>query len=209
MIRVFPVAAEGNPSYSDDFGVPSKTGPGKHQGIDIFAAEGTPVLAVDDGAVRFAEEGTGGNAVYLRAPDGTVYYGAHLSSFEGEARQVVAGEILGYVGHTGNAAGTSSHLHFEVHPNGGPNVVDPFRLLQTVTPPSVVSSLGAIGQALPAADPEAPLPPITVVPGQVAPIPSSSNSSSSSRGAGAVVAVLATAATLAAVVGSSRRRAYA
>jgi murein DD-endopeptidase MepM/ murein hydrolase activator NlpD len=176
MIRVFPVAAEGHPIFTDDFGAP-RLGARKHQGNDIFADEGTPIVAVDDGALRFDEDPIGAHAFYLNAGDGTVYYGAHLSAFEGPSpRQAVAGEIIGYVGHTGNAATTAPHLHFEVHPSGG-IAVDPYRLLLPLPPPSVVSSLGAVGQVLPPSPvpSELPLPPIPVRPGPVAPIPYPTN----------------------------------
>jgi murein DD-endopeptidase MepM/ murein hydrolase activator NlpD len=171
MIRVFPVAAEGHPTFTDDFGA-TRPGARKHQGNDIFADEGTAVVAVDDGSLRFVEDPIGGHAFYLTALDGTVYYGAHLWAYEGPTpRQVVAGEIIGYVGHTGNAAMTAPHLHFEVHPSGGV-AVDPHRLLLPLTPPSVTSSLGAVDQVLPAPRaPAAPLPPIPVRPGPVPPIP--------------------------------------
>ena len=172
MIRVFPVASSGSPHYVDDFGVvnPARGG-GGHKGNDIFAELGTPIVAVDDGALRFAEDPIGGHAFYLAADDRTVYYGAHLSAYEGEARRVQAGEIVGYVGQSGNAASTSPHLHFEVHPSGGV-AVDPFRLLSSLPPPEVLSSRGAVDQVLPPAAPGAdPLPPIAVVPGPVPPIP--------------------------------------
>jgi murein DD-endopeptidase MepM/ murein hydrolase activator NlpD len=171
MIRVFPVAAEGHPTFTDDFGA-ARPGGRKHEGNDIFADEGTAVVAVDDGSLRFVEDPIGGRAFYLTAHDGTVYYGAHLSAYEGPSpRQVVAGEIIGYVGHTGNAATTAPHLHFEVHPSGGV-AVDPYRLLLPLTPPSVTSSLGAVDQVLPAPPaPAEPLPPIPVRPGPVPPIP--------------------------------------
>jgi hypothetical protein len=169
MIRVFPVAAEGSPHYADDFGAPSALG-SAHQGIDIFADAGAPIVAVDDGTLRFAEDPKGGHAFYLTAADGAVYYGAHLESYEGTSpRTVQAGEILGYVGQTGNAAGTSPHLHFEVHPSGG-RAVDPFRLLSALTPPSVTSSLGAVDQVLPAAPPS-DLPKIPPLAGPVPPVP--------------------------------------
>ena len=172
MIRVFPVAAEGHPTFTDDFGA-VRPGGRKHQGNDIFANEGTPIVAVDDGALRFAEDPVGGHAFYLTAADGAVYYGAHLSAYEGSSpRSVVAGELVGYVGRTGNAAATAPHLHFEVHPSGGV-AVDPYRLLLPLTPPSITSSLGAVDQVLPAppAVPGGPLPPIPVTPGPVPPIP--------------------------------------
>lgn len=170
MIRVFPVAASGAPHYVDDFGV-VQAGRGPHKGNDLFASLGTPVVAVDDGAVRFTEDPLGGHVFYLTADDRTVYYGAHLDSFEGADRRVAAGEIVGYVGQSGNAVSTSPHLHFEVHPSGGV-AVDPFRLLQGFEPPDVVSSLGAIDQVLPPASPAVdPLPPIPVVHGPVPPIP--------------------------------------
>jgi hypothetical protein len=172
MIRVFPVAADGHPHYSDDFGA-VRSAARKHQGNDLFADEGTAIVAVDDGALRFAEDPIGGHAFYLRSADGTVYYGAHLSAYEGPSpRAVRAGEIIGYVGHTGNASTTAPHLHFEVHPAGGV-AVDPFRLLEGLEPPSVVSSAGAVDQVLPPGQPSpaSDLPPIAVVPGPVPPVP--------------------------------------
>jgi murein DD-endopeptidase MepM/ murein hydrolase activator NlpD len=133
MIRVFPVAAEGTPHFSDDFGAMGRTGK-PHQGIDLFADEGTPILAVDDGELRFDEDPLGGHAFYLHAPDGATYYGAHLSAYEGSSpRTVKAGDVIGYVGHTGNAKDTSSHLHFEAHPDGGP-AVDAYGELAALTP---------------------------------------------------------------------------
>jgi murein DD-endopeptidase MepM/ murein hydrolase activator NlpD len=184
MIRVFPVAAEGRPAFTDDFGA-VRPGGRKHQGNDIFADEGTAIIAVDEGALRFAEDPIGGHAFYLTANDRSVYYGAHLSAYEGPSpRQVVAGEIIGYVGHSGNAATTAPHLHFEVHPSGGV-AVDPYRLLLPLTPPSVTSSLGAVDQVLPApAAPLEPLPPLPVRPGPVPSIPHDRG-----RGGGAGVAV--------------------
>lgn len=126
-MRVFPVAAEGRPSFSDDWGAP-RSGGRSHQGNDIFAPEGTPLLAVDDGRVFFGTGSLGGNIARLEATDGARYIYSHLVAFEGEERAVKAGEVIGYVGNTGNAAGLPHHVHFEVHPDGG-DAVNPFPML--------------------------------------------------------------------------------
>jgi len=143
-LSVFPVAAEGGPHYSDDFGYVKPGAPAGskgHQGIDIFATKGTPVLAPDAGECKLTTDPIGGQVFYVTSSsDDVVYYGAHLSAYEGSSRTVAAGEVIGYVGNTGNAASTSPHLHFEMHPGGGA-AVDPFATLQTLTPP--VSSSGS------------------------------------------------------------------
>ena len=185
-MRAFPVAAEGHPHFTDDFSYVKPGATGKHGGIDIFADEGAPIVAVDDGQLVFAEDPKGGHAFYLHAPDGTVYYGAHLSEYEGDARVVEAGDVIGYVGHTGNAAETASHLHFEMHPAGGIGV-DPFRALSELVPPSVPNpAVRAIDNVLPPSlgppdslpnlIPHAPVPPIPHAP--------------IARGSGGAIAVL-------------------
>ena len=109
----------------------------KHLGNDLLAAMGTPLLAVDNGTIRFGTDPRGGNVANLYAEDGTRYYYAHLSNFEGTSgRQVRAGEVIGYIGMTGNAEGTVPHTHFEVHPVGGgaspgTTAINPFPELQT------------------------------------------------------------------------------
>lgn len=141
-LRVFPVA--GRSSFSDDFGAP-RSGGRTHKGTDIFAPTGTPVLAADDGNARSALEGLGGQAVYLNTPSGHYYY-AHLDSYEGTfPRKVRAGDVLGRVGTTGNAQGTSPHLHFEIHTASG-ETLNPFpeltaaRLLSSTPAPAPASS---------------------------------------------------------------------
>lgn len=105
-----------------------------HEGTDIFAPLGAEVLAVADGRVRHAVEEKGGKAVYLVTPDGTQYYYAHLDQFAqprlgpGETRKVKTGDVIGFVGTTGNAKGKAPHVHFEVRPRGGAKV-DPYPLL--------------------------------------------------------------------------------
>lgn len=125
LLAPFPVA--GSASYTDDWGAP-RYGPGpvvrQHKGTDIFAQYGTPVIASSAGTVTRVGVRTavGGNTVTVTAPDGTFYYYAHLDQHaEGlfEGQRVSAGQVLGYVGTTGNAQGTQPHLHYEIHPGGG------------------------------------------------------------------------------------------
>ena len=84
----------------------------------MLAGTGTPIVAVVSGSVQFKQTNLGGNSVWLSGSDGNRYFFAHLSSFAGSSRSVSQGEVIGYVGDTGNARGTP-HLHFEVHPGGG------------------------------------------------------------------------------------------
>jgi peptidoglycan hydrolase CwlO-like protein len=106
--------------YSDDFGAP-RVGH-LHAGNDIFANEGTPIRAPFDGTAQDASSpgGLGGWAVKVFGSLGWVY-NAHMSSPPHNLGAVGAGEIIGYVGHTGNAQGTPDHDHFEWHPNVIPN----------------------------------------------------------------------------------------
>jgi peptidoglycan hydrolase CwlO-like protein len=117
---VFEVCPVDHPlGYSDDFGAP-RVGH-LHAGNDIFANEGTPVRAPFDGTAQDASspEGLGGWAVKVFGSVGWVY-NAHLTSPPHNLGAVSAGEIIGYVGHTGNAQGTPDHDHFEWHPNVTP-----------------------------------------------------------------------------------------
>ena len=133
---VFPIA--GPHSFSDTFGAPRMFGTAYahlHQGTDIFAASGTPLVAVERGVVfSMGSDVLGGTKLWLQGASGTKYYYAHLSAFaEGMAdgTVVTAGQLVGYVGNTGNAATTPAHCHFEVHPGGGP-AVNPYPLLKIV-----------------------------------------------------------------------------
>ncbi|MGI8776244.1 MAG: M23 family metallopeptidase [Acidimicrobiales bacterium] len=115
----FPVA--GQAAYNDDFLMPRFT-PSfhTHQGNDIFASEGTPVRAPEDGTARFSEDPVSGKSVYVTTANGTFYFGCHLAGYAdiGGGR-VTQGQIIGSVGNTGDASGGSPHLHFEIHPGGG------------------------------------------------------------------------------------------
>ena len=82
----------------------------------MIADRGTPVVAVRDGYAQFKTNGLGGRAIWLTADNGDKFYYAHLDSWEGESRDVTAGDLIGYVGSSGNARGP--HLHFETLPGG-------------------------------------------------------------------------------------------
>ena len=111
---------------------------GWHHGEDIFAAAGTPLLAVADGTLHtIGFTKIGGYRVWLRDTQGNEFYYAHLSAYSPlavEGRSVQAGDVIGFVGDTGDAEGGSPHLHFEIHPAamaglGYDGVVAPYSIL--------------------------------------------------------------------------------
>ena len=134
---VFPVY--GAASFGDSFGGPRPNVPGGwHHGEDIFAAEGTPLLAVADGTLHtIGFTKIGGYRLWLRDTEGNEFYYAHLSAYSPlavEGRTVEAGDVIGFVGDTGDADGGSPHLHFEIHPAamaglGYDGVVAPYSIL--------------------------------------------------------------------------------
>lgn len=118
------------------FGQPRPNGR-VHEGIDIMASLGQEVYAVNNGVLwRQTIDGApnstlSGNAAYVKMADGTYYFYAHLSAFAAGLAvgdPVIRGQIIGYVGDTGDAGPGNYHLHFEVHPLGGA-AVNPFPLL--------------------------------------------------------------------------------
>jgi murein DD-endopeptidase MepM/ murein hydrolase activator NlpD len=116
---VFPVY--GPASFGDTFGAPrADVSGGWHHGEDIFAPLGTPLLAVADGTVfSVGWNDIGGWRVWLRDRVGNEFYYAHLSAYSPLAvngRQVKAGDVLGFMGKTGDAEFSPVHLHFEIHP---------------------------------------------------------------------------------------------
>ncbi len=120
-LRQFPV--QGACFFIDTWGAP-RSGGRKHQGVDILAKTGRAVYAVDDGILTKQYIDTpgslSGNGWRLTRADGTYFFYAHFSRFGDGLKvgsTVKAGQIIGYVGMTGNAG--APHLHFEVHPGGG------------------------------------------------------------------------------------------
>jgi Peptidase family M23 len=144
---IFPVA--GAVSYIDDFGQPRPGG--VHEGNDLMAAKKTPAVAVEAGKVKFwTTSAAAGCMLYLYGESGTTYMYIHLNNdltmkndnkgkcvpgvsyARGlkDGAKVQAGQMIGYVGDSGDANGIHAHLHFEVHPNDGA-AVSPFPYLQS------------------------------------------------------------------------------
>jgi murein DD-endopeptidase MepM/ murein hydrolase activator NlpD len=130
----FPVAS--GYSFGDSFGAPRMVGTEYehwHEGTDILAPLGTELLACERGVITRVGTGVlGGITLWLKGESGTSYYYAHLTGFAPMIREglvVETGTVLGYVGTTGNAVGGPPHVHFEVHPGGGP-AINPYPILR-------------------------------------------------------------------------------
>jgi murein DD-endopeptidase MepM/ murein hydrolase activator NlpD len=117
---VCPVA--GSRSYADTWGA-ARSGGRRHEGTDIMAPSGTPLVAMEAGRVEYRSNRLGGLTLRLYGASGTRYYYAHLSRYEGSNRSVAAGAVVGYVGNTGNTS--ANHLHLQIHPGGG-RAVNPY-----------------------------------------------------------------------------------
>ncbi len=100
-----------------------------HKGCDVFAIGGTPCVACISGTVRTSYSRGGGKTIYLHGDDGHKYAYMHLAGYAVTGGRVNKGDVIGYVGNTGNARGGSCHLHFEVHPHGG-GAVNPYPILR-------------------------------------------------------------------------------
>lgn len=113
----FPIY--GPASFSDTFQA-ARANTGWHHGADIFASYGAPVLAVADGTLfSVGWNDVGGNRLWLKDKFGNEFYYAHMAGYSPLAANgavVRAGDVVGYVGNTGDAQGTPPHLHFEIHP---------------------------------------------------------------------------------------------
>ena len=143
---LFPVV--GQVTYTNDFGQ-ARPG-GTHQGNDLLGAKRAPVVAVEDGTVKFwTTSANAGCMLYLYGASGTMYEYIHLNNDLGrgndnkgkcvdgvsyapglvDGQHVDAGQLIAYLGDSGDANGIHPHLHFEVHPKGG-KAVSPFPYLQ-------------------------------------------------------------------------------
>jgi peptidoglycan LD-endopeptidase LytH len=121
-------------SFTDTWGAP-RSGGRTHKGVDMLAARGTPLVAIESGTIkRMGNGGLGGITVYITGNSGDLYYYAHLDGWAAgltTGQSVTVGDLIGYVGNSGNARYTVTHLHFEYHPGGG----------SAVNPTPLVSSL--------------------------------------------------------------------
>lgn len=177
---IFPVV--GATTYTNDFGDPRPQG--THQGNDLVAKKGTPVVAVEPGrVVKYTRSSRAGCMLYLYGRSGTTYLYVHLNNDRTQsndnrggcrngiayapglrARQWVrAGQLVAYVGDSGDANGIVAHLHFEVHRKGG-RAVSPYRHLRRAvkhlyarprasTGPLTMQVYGRVTRANPLADP--------------------------------------------------------
>jgi murein DD-endopeptidase MepM/ murein hydrolase activator NlpD len=114
----------------------------QHEGQDIFARRGTPILSATRGIIyKIGENNLGGQTVSVIGSGGRIYYYAHLDSY---ARGIEVGDrvttrtVLGYVGTTGNAQGTPPHLHFGVYTTTG--AINPLPLLTDRNAPAVTTT---------------------------------------------------------------------
>lgn len=123
---LFPVLNGANADIGSYWGDIRDGGSRNHEGIDIFAKRGTPVIAPTSGRVGFTgEKGLGGKQVWLRdSKRGQSLYYAHLDSITPNLRSVSPGDTLGFVGNTGNAKTTPPHLHFGIY-KSGKGAIDP------------------------------------------------------------------------------------
>ncbi len=130
--RTCPV--NGVVAFSDTWGAP-RSGGRSHKGVDMLAARGTGLVAIEAGTIsRMGNGGIGGITIWFKGDSGDDFYYAHLDSFAGgisKGQHVSAGTAIGTVGTSGNAPANVPHLHFEYHPGGG-SAVNPTPLVRSL-----------------------------------------------------------------------------
>jgi murein DD-endopeptidase MepM/ murein hydrolase activator NlpD len=121
---------QGPVSFVDSWHAP-RPGGRLHVGVDLMSPRGTPNVAVVSGTITQKAGATSGNGVYLHGDNGDLYYYFHLDAYEGGPRRVAQGDVVGYVGNTGDASGGATHTHFEIHPGGG-SAINPYPAVRAV-----------------------------------------------------------------------------
>src|SRR6187431_2431738 len=101
----------GTVSFSNDWHAP-RAGGRLHEGNDIMAPRNTPVVAVVDGTFRQSLGTLQGNGAWVQGESGNTFFYAHFDHYNGNNRRVKAGDVIGFVGNTGDAAGGPTHTHF-------------------------------------------------------------------------------------------------
>lgn len=131
-----PVVGITSRRLDDSWGDPRDGGERRHKGIDIFAPRGTAVVAVADGIISYiGDQPKGGHCLWLTTESGTSFYYAHFDRWAPgiyEGMEVQSGDLLGFVGNTGNAITTPPHLHFGISQND--EMINPYPVLTRATP---------------------------------------------------------------------------
>ncbi len=119
-------------SFIDSWGF-ARSGGRRHKGVDMMSPHGTPLAAITSGVIdRTRSSGLGGVTIWLKGDDGHSYYYAHNSrNTVVKGQRVTAGELIGYVGSTGNASRTAPHTHFEIHRNSS-SAVNPYATVRRI-----------------------------------------------------------------------------
>jgi peptidoglycan LD-endopeptidase LytH len=135
--RALPIPVDGvtHSQLRNTWGM-ARDGGRHHKGIDIFAPRNTPIRSVTEGVVEFkGMRGLGGQVVSIVGPGGYRHYYAHLEEFglQAEGDWVGAGEVIGYVGNSGNAAISTTHLHYGIYAPSG-TAVNPYTYLRKSEP---------------------------------------------------------------------------
>lgn len=138
MPEILPVPVDGVPvqRLADSWGDARDGGRRAHEGIDIFAPRHTPVRSTTEGVVELkGTRGLGGRVVHITGPGGYRHYYAHLEDWgpQETGDWVVQGEVIGYVGNSGNAAGGPTHLHYGIYAPTG-QAINPYPLLRPPAP---------------------------------------------------------------------------
>jgi murein DD-endopeptidase MepM/ murein hydrolase activator NlpD len=121
-------------SFTDSWGAP-RSGGRSHKGVDMMAARGAPLVAIESGTItRTSNSSLGGISIYLTGASGNRYYYAHLDSLAagvGGRMAVSVGDVIGYNGSSGNASYSAPHLHFQYAPAGS-SWINPYPLVKAL-----------------------------------------------------------------------------